>query len=235
MVDALTIVEVAGLVIGFPLVAYAIGAVIHIWIDQRASTRLKDSFFKTTREQIVDPLERRITARLDAIQARVATFAGADLPDYGPQLAELEAKLDEVRPDVGAELTAWLQTSDGQSWSRAIVGGVAASIRERAGSIKGNVARREQSTLYDVIRPAIDKVLVTGNPAVDVVVGLIPPEVKDQAAVRLTRVLRQVLHDNPGMLSAIQDAEFEVVDEEQPAAEPESPQLEGGQLGDGYR
>jgi hypothetical protein len=194
--------------VGLSILAYAIGGVLHIGIDQVHGSRLVKRYFDTTKREIVDPLRDELKGEINGLREEVQQLGGAELKT---QLDQLEAKLESfTHPDVGAQFSTFLQSEDGRAWTGALAEEAATQIANtmtaRITSTAGVAARGAQQELVKLI----DGAVTFGNPIMDGLWAMAPRSSKLQLYNRLARVLRKsglVL----GASGPIVDAEGRVV------------------------
>lgn len=177
-----SLLEWVAFAIGFPVIAYAIGAIVHIWIDQVHGARLVDRYFRTTREQIIEPLRAELIQKIDAIKP--------------PDLAPLRADLVNVREmidslPIEAQLHAFLRSEDGKQWAVELADVVTTQVTDsmvaKTTSAAGAVARTAQQKIFN----AIDGSLDFGNPIVNGLWTSIPRENKVRFYNVIARTLRR--------------------------------------------
>jgi len=65
-----------------PVVAYAIGAIVHIVIDQVHGTRLVHRYFDVTKREIIEPLRAEVLGKIEEVKSSVP--AAPKIPDFPP-------------------------------------------------------------------------------------------------------------------------------------------------------
>jgi hypothetical protein len=155
--------------VAISIVAYAIGAVMHIWIDRHEGKKLIDRYFHTTEkfvgEQIAD-LKRSLPGSPEI--PKVADFVAALPKIEMPTTVSLDpAMIDAIAQRVGASVQQEMKT--------------------KLTSTAGIAARKAQSSLERIIEGSID----FGNPYLNGLWHAVPVENKRGLYRRLGDAIRK--------------------------------------------
>ncbi len=163
------------------VIAYAIGAVMHVWIDQIHGKHLLKKYWDATDVKIAG-IEEQVTT---SILANLPPFPAA--PDLGAFKAELLAELPPV--DVSGALEGFLRSESGIQWATELADLAAAKFEARfikkGTDQKGINHRHQQSEVGHLLLDNMD----FGDSRMNAIWAILPGDAKKEAVTRIARVI----------------------------------------------
>jgi hypothetical protein len=183
------LLDVLAFLLAVPVIAYVIGAVVHIYIDQVHGKRLKDEFFATTKRDIVDPAIAGIRADIQQLRSSIDAIK---IPDLAPLQASIDAiKIDPADLPIGEEFERFLDSERGRAWSvelaEVAADQITSTMTAKASAAAGIMARTAQSKIIQLIDAQVD----FGNPIMNGIWMMFPRPQKAAFFNRLAQILRR--------------------------------------------